>query len=631
MALDDLRRRLFKKNEMFEDREHSRHLRGRTTPVPVSWKDDPVVVEDSMQKFMRKLLWWGIGGGLSVIAVFGTGYFVISGRFSVLGVDTRKNIDLTVETADDAIAGKKFVWRIAYENKNDIALDKAVLVFQYPPMSQPLVGGYIKGGLRAERRELGAINPGDKKEEFFSAIIFGSQEEILKGQVKIEYRPRDSSVSLAKEVAYESLVKGSLLGVELVLPKELKSGQQIDAQLSLASSAETPFRGVSVEMVYPDAFEFISSSIKPTKGNTIWTVGDIGKGDSFKLSIKGRIKDSIAPQSIKAKIGVYDRAKNEFDVFTSSEKTFVIVPPLLVTRLRIDTADDFGTGVLAAGTIIKGSLEWKNNLPVSVSNATVDLAFDGEAFDIRTISSKRGEFDSGRNALRWVPGRIQELLFVDPGESGVFDFTVTTKKTIGIHNPTIIFISTMHTNESPSGYDGVDISGEEKVTYKLATRATFAQKGYYYDSRVTNTGPIPPRVGKTTTYLINWAVTNATNDLVNTSVRATLPSYVRWVGAVDSPSDASITFDGATREILWMPGTIQAGTGSSLRTREVSFQIALTPSLPQVDDYIELVSDAKLTGTDSFAGITIAQESDSVMTDLPDDPKIPKDGGKIVE
>ncbi|MEK7630627.1 MAG: hypothetical protein AAB417_01165 [Patescibacteria group bacterium] len=631
MALDDLRRRLFKKGEGFEDREHSWRLRRHNTQAPVSWKAEPVVEEDSMQKFLRKLLWWGIGGGIGTIAVVMFGYLLISGKWSVLGVDTRKNINLTVETADDPIAGKKLVWRVVYENKNDIALDKAVLVFAYPPMSQPLAGEYMKGGLRPERRELGTINPGDKKEELFSAIVFGAQDEVLKGQAKIEYRPRDSSVLLAKETPYSSSVKGSLLGLELLLPKELKAGQQIEAQLSLVSSAETPFRGISIEMMYPDAFEFISSSIKPTKGTTIWTIGDLGKGDTFKLSIKGRIKDSIAPKSMKAKVGVYDRTKNEFDVFTSSEKTFTVTPPLLVTKLTINSDGDIDTGVLLAGATVNGVLEWRNNLPVAISNATVEVVFEGEAFDIKTLMSDRGEFDQGRNSLRWVPGRIPELLVVDPSESGTFAFSITSKKTISVRNPTLVFRSTMQTRELPSGYEGVDISGEERVTYKLATRASFSQKGYYYDSRIQNSGPFPPRVGQESTYLIVWSVTNATNDLTDAVVHATLPSFVRWKGVVDPPSGALITFDESTREISWLPGAISAGTGTADRAREVAFQVAFTPSLPQAGRPAELVSAAKFEARDSFANITITQVTDRATTALRDDPRAFREGGEVEE
>jgi len=631
MALDDLGRRLFKKDEQFKDRERSWRLRKHNAQAPISWKEDSVAEEDSMQKFLRKLLWWGIGGGVSLIAVVMLGYFVISGKFSVFGVDTRKNINLTVESADDAIAGKKLIWRVVYENKNDIALDKAVLVFSYPPMSQPLAGDYMKGGLRPERRELGTINPGDKKEELFSAIVFGAQDEILQGQAKIEYRPRDSSVLLAKETSYQSPVKGSLLGLELLLPQELKAGQQIEAKLSLVSSAETSFRGISLEMIYPDAFEFISSDIKPTRGNAIWTIGDLGKGDTFKLTIKGRIKDSIAPQSMKAKVGIYDRTKNEFDMFTSSEKTFSITPPLLVTKLTINSAEHLDTGVVLAGSTVRGVLEWKNNLPVAVSNATVELALEGEAFDIKTLLSDKGEFDQNRNSLRWVPGRIPELLVVDPGETGTFTFSVGTNKTINVRNPTLVFRSSMRTSEQPSGYAGVDISGEERLTYKLATRATFSQKGYYYDSRVQNTGPVPPRVGQESTYLIVWSVTNATNDLTDAVVHATLPSYVRWRGVVDPPSGASLSFDEATREITWLPGTIPAGTGSSDRAREVAFQIAFTPSLPQVGQQPELVSTAEFEGRDSFANITITQVADRQTTLLRDDPRAFREGSQVRE
>jgi hypothetical protein len=257
--------------------------------------------------------------------------------------------------------------------------------------------------------------------------------------------------------------------------------------------------------------------------------------------------------------------------------------------------------------------------------------FEGDAFDIKSITSKRGEFDQARNSLRWVPGRIPELLVVDPGETGTFEFSIMSKKTISVRNPTLVFRSSMQTRELPSGYEGVDISGEERLTYKLATRATFSQKGYYYDSRVQNSGPFPPRVGQETTYLIVWSVTNATNDLTDSVVHATLPSYVRWKGVVDPPNGAPITFDETTREISWLPGNIPAGTGSSDRAREVAFQIAFTPSLPQVGQPAELVSSAQFEGRDSFANITITQVADRATTMLRDDPRAAREGGQVQE
>jgi len=81
--------------------------------------------------------------------------------------------------------------------------------------------------------------------------------------------------------------------------------------------------------------------------------------------------------------------------------------------------------------IITARVRWKNNLPVAVSNATVEVVFDGSSIDPHSISSARGDFDTGRNALRWVPGRIPELSVLDPGESGEFEFGLLRQKANG--------------------------------------------------------------------------------------------------------------------------------------------------------------------------------------------------------
>jgi len=100
-------------------------------------------------------------------------------------------------------------------------------------------------------------------------------------------------------------------------------------------------------------------------------------------------------------------------------------------------------------------------------------------------------------------------------------------------------------------------SGHAEREERVVTRPIFSQKGYYFDTQIPNSGPFPPKVGRETTFVVTWSLVNNFNDIDGVSVRATLPGYIRWVGAL-VPANAAITFDPATRELTWSPGTILA-------------------------------------------------------------------------
>jgi len=626
MALEDLRKQLSQKDQDFSDRIAREALPKHREQAPIGW--GPELEMPRARRLGRKVLFWGILGSLLVVALALGAFFIFSGRLQI-GSNTQKLVELTVAGGEEIVAGEKVVWKVRYENKNTIPLESVALIFEYPATAQPLSGELSKSGLPRDRKSLGTIQPGAVSEEIFSAVVFGAEGEELSGKAYLEYRPQGSSVRLTKEVNYTARVTSSLLGVDVDMPQELRPGQEVEVKITVKSTAQSLYKGLALSVETPDGFNFLSADPKPIRGNTIWSIGDLGTRDAPVFKIRGKIRETASVQALRVAVGLFDRTDNKFTVLARKDHKFNVVPALL--EVAIKTIDgDTDPGVAPAGATMTMRVQWKNNMPIAVSNATVEVVFDGGVIDFKSITSSRGEFDAGRNALRWVPGRIQELLVVDPGESGEFDFEFHIKREFSSANNIARLRATFNTDEIPVGYEGVDIIGHTDAEFRVATRLVFSQKGYYYDSRVSNTGPFPPTVGQETTFLIVWSVVNTSNDVENVEVLATLPSYIRWMNNILS-NDGTLSFDQKTRKLKWVPGKISAGAGSSLRAREVAFQIGLTPSLPQVDKRPELISSADFSGKDAFTGEIITRQAQKVTTDLPDDPRASRLGGAVKE
>ena len=164
---------------------------------------------------------------------------------------------------------------------------------------------------------------------------------------------------------------------------------------------------------------------------------------------------------------------------------------------------------------------------------------------------------------------------------------------------------------------------------KVTSQAQFTARSAYFAGPFVNTGPIPPKVEQETTYTIIWDIVNISNTISNPQVRATIPSYVTWAGAV-YPNKENITYNQNTHQITWVPGDIPAGTGVGKPPREVSFQIILTPSISQVGNIPTLMNHIHFDGIDSFTNESLSQDREDITTKLITDPKATKEMYNVV-
>jgi len=147
---------------------------------------------------------------------------------------------------------------------------------------------------------------------------------------------------------------------------------------------------------------------------------------------------------------------------------------------------------------------------------------------------------------------------------------------------------------------------------------------------LSNSGPIPPKVGETTSYTIYWQVTNASNDAEDIRVEAVLPAHVTWLNKY-KPASANLKYDTLNRKITWEIGRLPAGTGVITPVNYIAFQIGLTPSAPQINQVVELIKSSVIKGKDSFTNTNLESSDASINSDLPDDPTMGWEKGRVAQ
>ncbi len=168
------------------------------------------------------------------------------------------------------------------------------------------------------------------------------------------------------------------------------------------------------------------------------------------------------------------------------------------------------------------------------------------------------------------------------------------------------------------------------VEQKPSSHITISQKAYHAsDSNFENSGPIPPEVGKPTSYEIIWQISNDLHDVKEVRVSAILPANVTLAAIAPESEIPNIVLDPASHQIVWTVLNVPAGAGISVPAPLVSFQITLTPDVLMRGSAASLIGAATVAGQDTVTETTVTGSASAVDTTLPDDQG--NSGGGIVK
>ena len=187
-----------------------------------------------------------------------------------------------------------------------------------------------------------------------------------------------------------------------------------------------------------------------------------------------------------------------------------------------------------------------------------------------------------------------------------------------------------------SGYESKP-SGQRELVKSIATkevriasRAELESQLLYSSGPFSNSGSLPPEVGKATTYTVVWSLSNYYNDISDVVVRASLPSYIKWIGAV-SPSSENVSHYSSTNEVVWRIETVDSATGVINPKKEMAFQVSFVPSTSQIGDVAEIAGRASFEAEDDFTGFILRDLSGVLYTNSINEAKVDSAKGLIVE
>ncbi|MBI2024159.1 hypothetical protein HYT00_02115 [Candidatus Giovannonibacteria bacterium] len=608
--LEELKKRLYKSGESFEGRLRRPELTPHPEKLPSDWKNE--IKQEKKTPGNKKF--WILGVVLAAILGGGFYYFILINSVSA------KRIDTKINGPESIVGGERVTWEVVVSNNNKKALEGAQLSFEYPEGSKVLDEG-VKG-LHASKI-VGEIGPGKTERFVYSAFVYGFENEEKISNAILEYRPEDSRTILTKEFSSTVKITRSPVGVSFDMPQEILAGQETEIKINYVSNSESVLNNLVLQFEPPAGFSLKSANPSPEAGGKSWALKDLNPGDSGSIAIKGILSGGdLEEKSFKATVGT----KNEFgevSLYGRGVASINLSKPFLEVDAKVNGQDAYDA---RPGEILQVEVSYKNNLSVPVQNAVIEGVLSGKGFDEKQIRVEEGSYRAIDKKIIWNGSSLPALSQINPGQGGKikFQFGISESPSIKTSSDkefktTINF--TIRPGVIPPGVPGAELNGQDSMDVRLISRMQLVRKGFYYSAVISNSGPMPPRVGKETTFTVTLSLTNSSNDLENVIVKATLPAYVNWKSKI-LPVGSPVTFDQNTGAITWNVGQIKAGVGYTSPAKQLIFQIGFIPSPGQIGQAPELVSGILVQGKDKFTGADLEVLAPELTLALEDDGRI---------
>jgi hypothetical protein len=615
-SIERLKRTLYSRNEKVVPKEKRTPVQSHgENKVPTDWGDAPtfntlpVEMAQRNNTFFNKFL---LGSFIFFVVALAVALFIFFGGINMI---SSNNLDIQINAPSSTSSGEELLVNLSIVNTNRTDLEDTSLFITYPDGSQAV--GVTNKTLSHETIALGTIVKGGTKDYSVRSILSGEKDSVKTFTFRIEYKVKGSNAVFSKEKTYDVIIGSSPIFLDVSYPPEVNSGQLVTLSIDITSNSSAVITNPLVKIEYPYGFTYKSSNLPPLRDNSVWSLGDLKNGDKKNLVVTGiLVGQNLEDRSFRVSAGTPTLTNSkDFDT------------PLVAYLATIGIRKSFfdlqaGTSDVVArlGQNTPVVIKWQNTLPDKIVNAHLEATISGNVFNRSSVSvSDGGFYRSLDNTVIWDKSGVSNLQSIMPGDSGQIRFSVgsldNSPQTRSIKNPHID-VHVVMTGDRIGAESGV-VTSSEDYTIKISSNPTLIAKSTRSSGPFTNTGAIPPRADKESTYTITWTLTNTSNDLSNTTVSAVLPPGVAWKEET-SPTTERVVYNPDTRTVSWNVGNVAAGTGFSSSPREVSFKVGLTPSLSQVGSPVDLIGESSLEATDTYTTFRLQVGFSSVNTHFSD-------------
>ena len=588
------------------------------------------VFSEALSNFFNNKKYLKIGIGVLVgLAVIGIAFIFIRGWFSF----SKNKVEINIIAEEEVSSGEELKIIISSENNNRVDLKEAELIIDYPQ------GTYSPEGeeLTQEIIEVGDVFSKDKNLQEIKIRLTGEEGSFKFLSARLNYKPTNINSRFESSTSFKININSVLIGLYLTAPQKAVSGEEISFSLDYINNTREDFSGLKIEFDYPAGFTFkvAEPAPEPNGEDNSWNIGDLGERERGTIKISGTF-EGIKGENKALEVSLGKVENNDFLRYSQATSITQISASPLQVFLSLNEEEERTS--VNFGEILNYKIDFRNNTDIALSQLVLKAHFKGKVFSFEKLAlAGGGFFDSVNNTITWSAAGVPALALLPPGEAGEVSFSVPVKSNppinnLGDKNFQISVQAELETLNVPPQFNLERLKIEKALSSKVNSSLSLRTKGYFNETTtdINNFGPIPPKVNQATSYTIHWQIANNSNDLEDIRVSAILPQGIKWENNYSTLGKGTeVQYNERTKQIVWEIEKISAATGVLFPAYELVFQVSLRPSITQVGTTPVLIDESQLEASDMFTGETIEAFSKAVATNLPDDPSVSQNEGRV--
>lgn len=576
----------------------------------------------------KKMLWIALAVFTS-LAVIVAGFFAY--RWWQKNAFHQDRVEIYFEGPKEADSTQLTQYTIHYKNNNRVTLKNTEIKLTYSENFQPIDNVNLKYlSPSSSNIFIGDIKPMSENSTAIKGVFYAPKDSPVFLHASINFIPSNGNAVLSMENQIGVNITAAPVLLVVTAPQQAIDGDSITYVIDYKNLDIKRIGDVQIRVDLPQGFQMSSAQPLPSEKDSYWYVGNLEADQGGKITIQGQIHgDDGESKNIMVSLGHVGTESN-FVVFNKRDADTTIVAPVLAIKQTLENSDN---NIINPGDVLRYAVAYKNTGATGLRDAIVSVQITGKILDFSKINVNSGSYNSKTGTMTWKASDVPGLANIDPQSGGTVKFSIPVKPIIPIGNKldknfVVTSIAKIDSPDIPISNGSDKVIGTNTLELKLASRVLFDTKGYYNDSKIKNTGPIPMKIGAQTTFTIHWSVINVSNDINGAQVISSLPSGVVWTGKV-FPASEKVSYNDRTNQIIWNAGNISAGAGVLTPAREIAFQVGVTPQNNQIGEPLVLVNKSVFTATDSFVGRDVTLLGAAKDTQLYEDPSVGYDKGKV--
>ena len=537
-------------------------------------------------------------------------------------------VNLSIAAEREIPAGKEFYYTIQYRNLDRIELKNLAINAIYPEnfiflSSDPAAA---TGSSTWTIASLASKRGGEIRIKGKLIAPEGSAPIIL---ANMAYTPANFTSEFKKEASFESLITSTGIDFTFDSVSSLMIGEENEILIRYKGRTENYLPGFRLNIEPIDNVIFLKPAAASSSASSTdpWTVSAID-GTERELKVRFKVKDKLADAlEIPLKFEYTDDGLS-YHLFYEKKITFEVMKrnlnlTLIINGERTDQGVNFGQ-------TLNYSIVYANKGEQDMRDLVIMAALESDFLDWSSLDDKNKGVIRG-SSISWSKDEIPALASLAPDAEGTIDFSIKVAP-LGEIDPSksyqIKSYGQFSVNQGTSTLAAKPDSGpadnrSNTIINKINSDLTLNEQVRYFndDNIAVGSGPLPPKVGQTTSYKIYWTLTNNLNELTGLKIETAVPKGVNF----DNKSRVSVgtlAYDAASGKIVWDVGRLPI----TVYKIDAEFNLSITPVADDANTLLVLLPGTVVSATDEVTKTVINKTYPAKTTKLSDDPIVTDDG-----